>query len=150
MERVQTALAVIVALVVAAGVPWLVLAAGDERSMAEQSLATLEGDPHTKQLCAEPIAKARVALERAHRMRTAGDDCHARLAEGLAYAWARMAEELVRADATETRSQAAASIAADAGAHVEHERATLEQQLAENGRLSAELAKAEARDGGNP
>ena len=127
---------------------WLARAQADDRSTAEQALVTLESDAHTKQLCAEPIKNGRFALERAHRMRVAGDDKHARLAEGLALAWARVGEELVRADAIETRAAEAAAVAADAGTHVDRERALLEQQLAENGRLQAELAKAENRDGG--
>lgn len=140
----------IVGLVGVVAALWLVRAQADDRSQAEQVLQTLESDPHTKQLCGDPITKARFALERAHRMRVAGDDKHGRLAEGLALAWAQVGQELVRADATETRAAAAAAIASDAGTHVERERALLEQQLAENGRLQAELAKAESRDGGSP
>ncbi len=119
----------------------LALAAGDDRASAESAIADLEKDPHTKELCADPIEKSRTALERAHRMRVAGDDKHARLAEGLALEWANVAKELARADAIETRAAATRTTAADAGAGVERERATLEQQLAENGRLQAELAK---------
>jgi hypothetical protein len=126
----------------------IALAAGDDRSAAEGALAQLEGDAHTKTLCAEPIAKAHAALERAHRMRVAGDDKHARLAEGLALEWTNVAQELARADAAETRAAAARTAASDAGAHVERERALLEQQLAENGRLGAELGKVESGDAG--
>ncbi len=134
------ALAVISAFAIAAG--------NDDRTAAEQTIAELEKDAHTKALCADPIAKARAALERAHRMRVAGDDKHARLAEGLALEWTNVGRELARADAAESRAAAARASASDAGAQVERERATLEQQLAENGRLQAELAKASTRDGG--
>jgi len=121
----------------------------DDRASAEATIADLEKNPHTKELCADPISKSRLALERARRMRVAGDDKHARLADGLAAEWARVARELARADEIETRAAAAREIAADAGAQVERERAMLEQQLAENGRLQAELAKIEsARDAG--
>jgi len=134
---------------VVAGASAIALAAGtDDRAEAEGTLTQLESDAHTKALCADPIAKSRTALERAHRMRVAGDDKHARLAEGLALEWANVAKELARADAAETRAAAARSAANDAGASVERERALLEQQLAENGRLGAELAKIEAGDGG--
>ncbi len=145
--RTRWIVSTLAALVIAGGV---VLAApgSDDRGSAESAIAELERNPHTKELCADPIAKSRFALERAHRMRIAGDDKHARLAEGLAFEWARVAQELARADAVETRAADARTIAADAGAQVERERAMLEQQLAENGRLQAELAKAETRDGG--
>jgi hypothetical protein len=127
------------------------LAAGaDDRSQTEAGIASLESNPHTKELCSDLIAKARLALERGRRMRTAGDDRHARGAEGLAREWVRVAQELARADEIESNAASARTLAADAGAHVERERATLEQQLAENGRLQAELAKVEARDGGAP
>jgi hypothetical protein len=142
--------ALVVVVLVALGLGSVGLAATpsrDERSLAEAGIVELESQPHTKELCADAIAKARFALERAHRMRVAGDDRHARTTEGLAYWWVRVAQELARADEIETRAAAARTLALDAGAHVERERATLEQQLAENGRLQAELAKAEA-DGG--
>jgi hypothetical protein len=139
---------VLVAAVIAAASALALAAADDDRSAAESAIARLEKDPHEKTLCADPIRHARDALERAHRMRFAGDDEHARLAEGLALEWTRVAQELARADAAETRAAAARAATSDAGARVERERALLEQQLAENGRLRAELAKAEAQDGG--
>ncbi len=139
-------------LAVAAASALALAASSDDRAAAEGAIASLEKDPHTKTLCAEPIAQTRAALERAHRMRVAGDDKHARLAEGLALEWAMVAQDLARADEAETRAATARAAATDAGARVERERALLEQQLAENGRLGAELAKIEGapRDGGAP
>ena len=139
-------------LAVAAASAVALAASSDDRAATEGAIASLEKDPHTKTLCADPIAQARAALERARRMRVAGDDKHARLAEGLALEWAMVAQDLARADAAETRSAAARAAASDAGAHVERERALLEQQLAENGRLGAELAKIDGapRDAGAP
>ena len=126
-----------------------VWAAADDRAAAEQGIAEIEKDPHQKELCADPLEKAKTAEERAKRMRVAGDEKHAKLADGLALEWTRVAQELARADALETRAQNARALASDAGARVERERATLEQQLAENGRLQAELAKIESgKDGG--
>ena len=136
---------VLIALAVAGLSVWAV---ADDRSMTEQGIAEIEKDPHQKELCADPLAKAKSAQERAKRMRAAGDEPHAKLVDGLALEWTRVAQELARADALETRAQNARTLASDAGAHVERERATLEQQLAENGRLQAELAKVESKDGG--
>src|ERR1700690_3770493 len=98
--------------------PLVVLAAQEDRAAAEGVLADLEKDPHTKDLCADAIAKSRLALERGRPLRVAGDDRHARLVEGLALEWARVGQELARADAIETRAAAARTIASDAGAHV--------------------------------
>jgi hypothetical protein len=149
MTRRARFLALFALVAALAGFAGAVLAApSDDRAATESILADLEKDPHQKTLCADPIAQSRMALERARRMRVAGDAEHARLAEGLAFEWARVGQELARADAIETRAAAARASAADAGAAVERERATLEQQLAENGRLQAELAKIETRDAG--
>ncbi len=123
-------------------------AVADDRATVEQGIAEIEKDPHEKELCADPLEKAKAAQERAKRMRVAGDEPHAKLADGLALEWLHVAQELARADALETHAHDARSLASDAGAHVERERATLEQQLAENGRLQAELAKLESKDGG--
>jgi hypothetical protein len=139
---------VLIALALAGLSVWAASSFGDDRALAEQGIADVEKDPHQKELCADPIAKAKSAQERAKRMRAAGDETHARLVDGLALEWARVAVELARADALETRAHDARALASDAGAHVERERATLEQQLAENGRLQAELAKLESKDGG--
>ena len=137
---------VLIAVAMIAGLA--VWAVADDRSAADQAIAEIEKDPHQKELCADPIAQAKAAQERAKRMRAAGDEAHAKLADGLALEWTRVAQELVRADALETRAHDARALATDAGARVERERATLEQQLAENGRLQAELAKLESKDGG--
>ncbi len=146
-KRIRACIVLVAAL--ACAIPLAVWAGGvDDRTATESAIATLEGDAHTKELCADPIAKAKLSLERGHRMRVAGDDRHARMVEGLALEWARVGLELARADALESKAAAARVLAGDAGAHVERERTTLEQHLAENGRLSADLAKAEAKDGG--
>ena len=111
-------------------------------------IADLEKDAKTKELTQDAVARARAGLERARRMRTAGDDRHARLAEGLALEWARVGQTLVRAAEAEGKAQSARQASLDAGARVDRERAMVEQQLAENGRLQAELAKLESKDGG--
>jgi hypothetical protein len=124
-------------------------AAGDDRSAAESAIADLEKDPKTKALTADAVKQARAALERARRMRDAGDDRHAHLAEGLALEWARVGQTLVRATEAEDKAKVARQAALDAGARVDRERAMVEQQLAENGRLQGELASLQgSKDGG--
>jgi len=139
---------IVVIMAVLVGSALVLAAAGDDRSATESAIAELERNPHTKELCADALSRSRLALERARRMRSAGDDRHARLAEGLAREWVRVAQELAHADELESKAAAAGVLTSDAGAQVERERATLEQRLAENGRLQAELAKAESQDGG--
>lgn len=119
----------------------IVLAGGDDRSAAESILVSVEADPATKDVTAEPVKRAREALERGRRMRAAGDEKHAKLADGLAYEWARVAQDLQKTVLTERRARDLAARSADAGTQVDRERTQLEQRLAENGRLAAEAAR---------
>jgi hypothetical protein len=134
----------------------LALAGGDDRSSAESILATVEKDEATKDVTAEPVKRAREALERGRRMRAAGDEKHAKLADGLALEWARVAQDLAKTVATERRARDLAARSADAGTLVDRERTQLEQRLAENGRLAAEAARYDdagaprAADAGKP
>lgn len=121
--------------------PWLAWAGGphDDRTAAETSLGALQASPRAKAATQDHVRKAKDALERARRMRAAGDDVHARLAEAVALEWTRAAEDTVRATEAEEKAARARLDAMDAGAFAERERALLEQQLAENGRMKAEL-----------
>jgi Lon protease-like protein len=126
----------------------------DDRTRAEAILAPLESsDGGPGALVRDPVKRARDLLERGRRMRAAGDDVHARLAEAAALEWAKVASELVRTADIEAKAAAARLAVVDASAAAERERAMLEQQLAQNGRLQAELRSLEAdaappRDGG--
>jgi hypothetical protein len=140
----------IVALLLGAGLVALTLlsAAGprDDRAAAEAALAPFDVEGGTPSLVQNPVKRSRDLLERATRMRNAGDDVHARLAEAAALQWARVAQDLVRTADAEATAQNARLKALDASASAERERALLEQQLAQNGRLQAELRALE--DGG--
>jgi hypothetical protein len=140
-----------VALLLGAGLVALTLlsAAGprDDRAATVAALAPFEIEGGTAPLVQDPVKRSRDLLERATRMRNAGDDVHARLAEAAALQWAKVAQDLVRSADAEATAQAARSKALDASASSERERAMLEQQLAQNGRLQAELRALEA-DGG--
>jgi hypothetical protein len=114
---------------------------GDDRAATEAILrdldaaktAAIEGD----------VKEARAALERATRMRGAGDDAHARIAEGLAREHAESARDLVRAVDAETTASELRLAAMDAGAQLEREQALLEEAIARTGRLRAELEAAD-------
>jgi len=118
-------------------------ATGDDRTSAVAILDVLEHDAAHKTVTAEPVALARAALERATRMRTAGDEKHARLSDGLALEWALTARDLARAGDVEQQARSARVDALDAGARAERERALLEEGIARTGRLRAELEAAE-------
>jgi hypothetical protein len=124
-------------------IPFALAAGNDDRATAEALVKTLDADAAHKTLVADTLGKAHAALERARRMRAAGDEEHARLADGLAREWAEMARDLVKADDAEKRANAARSDALDAGAQLERERAMLEESVTRTGRLRAELAAAE-------
>lgn len=127
----------------------LLSAAGprDDRAATESILVGFETEAGTVTLVQGPVKRSRDLLERATRMRNAGDDVHARLAEAAALQWARVAQELVRSADAEATAQGVRLKAMDASAAAERERAMLEQQLAQNGRLQAELRALES-DGG--
>ena len=128
----------------AVGVASLAVAAsGDDRSVAESIAADLERDEAHKALTADTVKKARAALERAQRMRASGDEAHAKLADGLAREYAETARDLVKAADAEEHAAQARRGALDAGAQSERERALLEEGLARNGRLRAQLDDAE-------
>ncbi len=115
------------------------LAAGDERRATETTLAELEQNPAHKALTEDFVKRSREATERAVKMRAAGDEPHALLLDGLAHSWAEAGKDLVRAASAEGESATARRNATDAGAHAERERALLEEGIAQNGRLRAQL-----------
>lgn len=146
MPPMPTRLArVLVVLALAAGclLAAAAVASGDDRSNAETILGVLEHDSAHKALTADLVRRSRAALERATRMQSAGDGAHARIAEGLALAWAQTAQDLVRAADAEQRAASTRLDANDAGAHAERERALVEEGIARTGRLRAELESVE-------
>jgi hypothetical protein len=116
----------------------LAAAGPDDRGAAEATLRDLEGSPK-KTVAAEMTARAKSALERATKLRAAGDEPHARLADALARTWAEAAREAVRAAELEEKAFEARRDASDAGARADRERALLEEAVAQSGRLRAQL-----------
>jgi hypothetical protein len=114
----------------------------DDRAATEALLREVEASPK-KDVVGEPVARSKAALERATRLRAAGDEPHARLADGLAKTWAEAARDVVRAVDVEERAQASRRGATDAGVVAERERALLEEGIAQSGRLRAQLESAE-------
>jgi hypothetical protein len=103
-------------------------------------LDELANDAAHKDATAAIVQRGRDALERAVRMRAAGDEAHAQLADGLAREEMETAQDLVRALDAERTADEARRAATDAGTVGERERALLEEGIARNGRLRAEIA----------
>lgn len=112
--------------------------AGDERAMAETTLKEVEASPK-KDAAADLVARSKSALERAQRMRSAGDEAHAKIADAVARKWAEAARDVARAAVSEEGAATARRDANDAGALADRERALLEEAIAQSGRLRAQM-----------
>jgi hypothetical protein len=121
------------------------LAAGDGEA-ATALVDTIANDSGHASITAVAIAQARDALERATRLRSVGDEVHARAAEGLAREWAETARDLVRAADAEAAAADARRKAVDAQARVERARVMVEDGIARLGRLRAEADRDGGRD----
>ena len=138
----RTIAGVLVALALSGGA--LAAAAGaDDRSQAEAIVDEVSRDTAHKAVTQESLQHAKDALERGKRMRAAGDEAHARIADGLALEWAQMAKDLVATVDAEQKAAEARREALDAGAALERERAMLEESITRTGRLRVELDAAE-------
>src|SRR5689334_6115530 len=113
MRRGMMAVALLIA-TATVGLGVAAAATPDDRSATEALLREVEGSPR-KAVAAEMVARSRTALERAARMRSAGDEPHAKLADALAHTWAEAARDVVRAVEVEEKAQAARRSATDAG-----------------------------------
>jgi hypothetical protein len=115
----------------------------DEHGAAAALVAQLEHDAAHAAVTYEAIAHAKDALERATRLRTAGDEAHAKAADGVALEWAQVARDLAKAADAEATAADLRRKAVDAQAQLERARAQVEEGIAHVGRLRAELAEAE-------
>ncbi|WP_394850748.1 hypothetical protein LZC95_25240 [Pendulispora brunnea] len=114
-----------------------------DRARAESVIAELEGNAANKALTADVVRRARQYLEQGQKMRAEGDEAHAKLADSVAREWAEVGRDLVRTVELEKRAIEARRAADDAGAEVERERALLDEGIAQNGRLRAQVEAAE-------
>jgi hypothetical protein len=114
-------------------------ARGDDRATTASTIDALEHDTAHKDAIAATLKRAKDAVERATRLRAAGDEGHARLADGLAWEEASAAQDLVRAIDAEKGANDARRSATDAGVMGDRERALLEEGITRNGRLKAEI-----------
>jgi hypothetical protein len=116
--------------------------AGDHAA-AEVLVLELEHDTGHAVVTADAVASAKGALERATRLRAAGDDAHAKAADGLALEWAQTGRDLARAADAEATATELRRKAVDAQAQLERTRAQVEEGIAHVGRLRTQLQEAE-------
>jgi hypothetical protein len=140
MTRSRSGIGIVgIALAAVVGLGIAATAYGDDRATAEAILAPLEHDAAHKAVTADAVKLARDSLERATRMRDANDEPRARLAESLGRQWSQVARDLARASDAEQAATQARLAADDAGARADRERSLLEEAIARQGRLRAEL-----------
>ena len=113
-------------------------AQGDDRTAAEALVVPADRAPPAP-VTAEAMARARDALEQGTRLRTAGDEAHAKAADGLAREWAETARDLALAAAAEKQADERRHQALEAQARLERTRALVEDGIARLGRIRAEL-----------
>jgi colicin import membrane protein len=115
----------------------------DDHATAEAIVKQIAADKVRAAVSAEPLARARTALERATRLRSAGDEAHAKAADGLAREWAEDARDVARAAEAEAAAAEVRRKAVSAQEQLERTRALVEEAIAHIGRLQAELDQAE-------
>jgi hypothetical protein len=119
----------------------------DEHAAATAIVQQLSADQAHQAVTADALLEARNALERATRLRVAGDEAHAKAADGLALEWAETARDVVRAADAEAAAADLRHKALDAQAQLERSRALVEEAIASIGRLQAELDQTAASAG---
>jgi len=121
----------------------------DEHAAAAAIMQQLTADQPHQAVTADALLEARNALERATRLRVAGDEAHAKAADGLALEWAETARDVVKAVDAEAAAADLRHKALDAQAQLERSRALVEEAIASIGRLQAELDQAASSSTGH-
>lgn len=98
----------------------------------------------------ELIERGHAAEKKAASLRAKGDEARAKIADGLAQSWFKAAREVTAATKRENEVRTSQLAAVDAGVQTSRERALLEEVVAQNDRLSAQIAalKNTPKDGG--
>ena len=117
----------------------------DPHAAAEALVRQVADDAAHRSATAEVLALARAALERASRLRVAGDEAHAMAADGLALEWAETARDVARAVDAEARAAELRRKAVEAQTQLERTRSLVETAVASVGRLTAQIAQAEGK-----
>jgi hypothetical protein len=110
---------------------------------AQRALDDLRRDAKHQTVTADAVGRIQSALERAARLRSAGDEAHAQLADAVARQWADTAEQLVRAADAEAADDDVRKKAFDCETQIGKTQALVEEVLARTGRLRARIDSAE-------
>jgi len=143
-HRVAIALACSGALAGATSTVPIARADGDDHAAAEALVVPMQKEV-PEPATVEAVARARDALEQSTRLRAAGDEAHAKAADGLAREWAETARDLALAAAAEKQANERRRQAIQAQAQLERTRALVEEGIARLGRLRAELESGVAK-----
>jgi hypothetical protein len=133
---------VVAAVCALAGPPSAIGQGNDDHTTASALVLNLERDVGRAPVLGAALGHAKDALERAARLRSAGDEAHAKTADGLAREWAETARDLFRAVDAERQAAEIRRKAVDAQAQLERSRALVEEAIARAGRLRSELEAA--------
>jgi len=117
---------------------------GDDRAIAQSLVTQLEQDGTRARIAAEALTRATEALERGTRLRRAGDEVHAKTADGLAREWAETGRDLMRAADAESTAADLRRKAMGEQEQVERTRALVEEGVARVGRLRGQIDEAGA------
>jgi chromosome segregation ATPase len=116
---------------------------GGDRAAAEALIQQVEADEANRAVASDAVHRARAALDEAAKLRGAGDEAHAKAADGLAREWAETARDLTRAASAEATAADVRRKALEAQAQLERSRTLVEEGITRVGRLRAELDEAE-------
>jgi hypothetical protein len=108
-----------------------------------ERVSRLEADQAHRAVTSGYVTRAKIALERASKLRASGDGANAEVADRAASVWLDAAETLARSVDRENEAASLELGVLDAGARVERERSLLEEALGNAGRRRAELARLE-------
>jgi hypothetical protein len=114
---------------------------------ASQAPAAPTGDSSATSVSAEAVGHAKEASERSTRLRAAGDETHARVADGLSHEWTETARDLELAVAAEKMAAERRREAMRAQAQLQRTRTLVEEGIARLGRIRAELGAGAPRTG---
>ena len=112
-----------------------------------EAQAAPTGDSSATPVSAEAVGQAMEATERATRLRAAGDEAHARVADGLSHEWTETARDLELAVAAEKMAAERRREAMRAQAQLQRTRTLVEEGIARLGRIRSDLGASATRTG---
>lgn len=119
-------------------------AAGPDPAADAQRLIQKLDTPEARLTVKDPLAKAKAAQHRAQNARAAGDLPHATELDLLALTWAEVADDLLRAAASEKQLAELQKSVSDLEQRAVRTQALIEQTIARRGRAEQNLASVSA------